>query len=97
MTTATFTGKNQNSQNGTTTYWFVLDGTDYGTDREFDNETFGIVDAGGVLSTVESDGAPTQNEYLAAIILRECKITPENNLPDEPAHRLRAKRTGLGR
>jgi hypothetical protein len=77
MIAATFSSKDQNWQSGTTTYWFVLDGTDYGTNKTFDNETFGIVDCAGEKSVVEFDGAPVHNEYVDAIVLRVCKITDE--------------------
>ena len=77
MIASTFISKDQNWQDGTTTYWFVLDGTDYGTGRHFNSELFGIVDCAGDKSVVEADGDSVSNEYLAAIVLRECKITDE--------------------
>ena len=75
MIAVTFTSKDQNWQDGTTTYWFVLDGTDYGAGCGFDHEMFGIVDDSGNFSAVESDGTSIQNDHLTHIILRYCKIT----------------------
>ena len=77
MTTATFISKDQNWQDGATTYWFVLDGTDYGTEKTFENETFGVVDCVGKKSVVYADGQPVANDYEASIVLRDCKITDE--------------------
>lgn len=74
---ATFISKDQNWQDGTTTYWFQLDGADYRTGREFDNVVFGIVDEAGELTAVDSDNVPLRNEPLAALVARECKITEE--------------------
>lgn len=77
MTTANYISKDQNFQNESTTYWFILDGMDYGTEKTFESETFGIVDCNGKKSVVDVDGAPVANEYTVAIVLRECKITEE--------------------
>lgn len=66
MTTATFTTADQNYQNGTTIYWFEMDGETYGV-AEGDNE--GILD---------SDGAPIDyNDTLRAEVERECIVTDE--------------------
>lgn len=75
MTQATFKSKDQNWQDGTTTYWFAMAGTDNGTGKQFDGERFGIVDEAGIFSVVAEDNIPVQNEYLSTIVLRECKIT----------------------
>lgn len=75
MITATFSSKDRNWQNESTTYWFVINGTDRGTEKSFDNQTFGIVDCNGDKSVVEADGSPTSNEYITQIVLRDCKIT----------------------
>ena len=77
MITAKFTGKDQNWANESTTYWFVIDGTDYGTEKTFENEEFGIVDCNGDTTVVDADGARTANEYVDAIVKRVCKITDE--------------------
>jgi len=77
MTTANYISKDQHFQNASTTYWFILDGTDYGTGKTFESEEFGIVDCNGKKSVVDVDGAPVANEYTAAIVLRDCKITDE--------------------
>lgn len=69
--------KDQNWQAGTTTYWFDIDGTDYGTEKTFDNEIFSISDCNGNLTVIDVEGYPVQNEYVADIVLRECKITDE--------------------
>jgi hypothetical protein len=77
MTTATFTGKDQHWANESTVYWFNLDGDDYGTEKTFENESFGIVDCNGQKTVVDVDGGTVLNEYVTAIVLRDCKITDE--------------------
>jgi len=82
MLTSTFNTKDQNWQDGTTTYWFTLDGHDTGTGLSFDAEridssVFGIVDRAGHKTVVECDGMPVPNDNISDIVLRECKITDE--------------------
>lgn len=43
--TAKFVEADQNWQDKSTTYWFELSGTDYGTEYEFDGETYGVVES----------------------------------------------------
>jgi len=78
MITANFSSKDHNSMDGATTYWFTLSGTDYGSNKTFNNEMFGIVDDGTTKSVVDCDGAPINNEFTVQIVLRECKITDES-------------------
>lgn len=74
---ATFISKDQNWQDGTTTYWFTLDGVDYGSNREFSSETFGIVDNAGELVVVDSESMPVLNEVVVSVVKRECRLTDE--------------------
>ena len=77
MLKVNFNGKDQNWMNETTVYWFEIDGTDYGTEKTFDCQMFGIADCNGHLTVVDIEGYPVLNEYVVNIVLRECKITDE--------------------
>ena len=73
--TVSFSSKDQDWIDGTTTYWFMLDGTDYNSEKTFVNDMFGIVDDGTTKSVVDCDGIPINHEFTATIVLRLCKIT----------------------
>ena len=72
-----YISKDQDWHNETTVYWFKIDGTDYGTEKTFEAETFGVADCNGNLTVIDIKGYPVENEYVANIVLRECKITDE--------------------
>ncbi|HRP76903.1 MAG TPA: hypothetical protein PKZ27_14975 [Rhodocyclaceae bacterium] len=68
-----FIEADQNWQDGTTTYWFKLDGEDRG--RAFEGETFGIVEGERNPGPVDSDGTPVDyNDHLRAIIVDVCRV-----------------------
>lgn len=77
MLKVNYISKDQNFNNETTIYWFEIDGTDYGSEKTFDNETFGVADCNGHLAVVDNDGCPVLNDYIEMVVLRECKITDE--------------------
>lgn len=65
--TATFTSKDNNWMEGTTTYWF-----------SFEGETFGIVEDGPTSSVVDYEGYPLDtNEYMLIRVKRTCVVTDE--------------------
>jgi len=70
---AKHTSTDVNHADGSIVNWFVLNGTDSGTEINFNNETFGVVNCAGQKSVVDSDGATIANEYVSAIVLRTCK------------------------
>ena len=57
MAQATYISKDQNWQDETTTYWFELTGTDYGTGYEFNGEKYGVVEDDS-MDYVDEDGTP---------------------------------------
>lgn len=78
MATATFIEKSQNWQEETTTYWFELNGEDYGTGIEFDGETFGIAESGPDSQVVDSEGAPlTDGDHQAIAVRNTVEVTDE--------------------
>ena len=63
MATATFTGKDQNWQDGTTVYWFEIDGEASGF--EFNNTVYGVVESGSYFKIIDADGflfSPREHE-----------------------------------
>lgn len=72
---ATFLAKDNNWQDGTTIYWFALDGHDKGTDKEFEDEEFGIVYNGPSIYVVDYSGNRLYNELVTNIVKRECIVT----------------------
>lgn len=69
-----FITADQNWQDGTTTYWFKLNG-EHGSGREFENETFGIVEGERNPGPVDCDGMPIDyNEHLRNIITEVCVV-----------------------
>ena len=69
--------KDRHFQDAMITYWFEINGIDYGTEILFDTEILGIVVCNGDVSVVDANNYPEQNEFIATIALRECKITDE--------------------
>ena len=74
MIASTFTSKDQNWQDGTTTYWFVLNGD------KFDNETFGIVVSDTDSDVVDYCGYPLQNDHIKNTVLRHCDVTTQEEI-----------------
>ncbi len=67
MTTATFSIKDNNWQEASTTYWFDVDG-----------EQFGIRECGCETDVLDSDGCPVDyNEHLRNRVQRACVVTDE--------------------
>jgi hypothetical protein len=62
-----------NYQDGSIVNWFVVSRKESEADSVSEVQTFGIVDRAGQKSVVYSDGEPLRNDYLAAIVLRECE------------------------
>lgn len=76
MIQATFHSKVQNWENQSTTYWFTLNGADYGLDF-FENDILGIVHCEGQESVVNRDGIPIDHTWTTQIILKICEVTDE--------------------
>lgn len=54
-----YTGKDQDWNEGSTTYWFELTGHQFGTASEFDGDVFGVVESGcDEPRFVDVDGCP---------------------------------------
>jgi len=69
----------QNWDNETTTYWFMFTGVDYGTEIEFDGDTFGIVESGcDSPVVVDSDNClMTAGDRKTIAVLNNISITDE--------------------
>lgn len=79
MATAKFLSKDQNWASESTTYWFQLDGADYGTSREFAGEVFGICESGPTDSVLDAEGAPlTEGDGITIAVRRACTVTDEH-------------------
>ena len=66
MNNATYHSKDQNWMNGSTTYWFDIDG-----------ELYGVVEGEGA-GVVDSDGHPIDyNDDLRSDVERSCTVTDE--------------------
>lgn len=71
-----FISKDQDWSNESTTYWFKLEGQDYGTQIEFDGDVFGVVESGPDSSIVDCDGAPlTRGDGIEIAARRYCIVT----------------------
>jgi hypothetical protein len=69
--TAKFIEADQNWQEESTTYWFELNGTDYGTGYEFNGETYGVVESGSDEPViVNSDNYPLVDGDVETIAVR---------------------------
>lgn len=67
MSNANYTGKDQNWQDGTTIYWFEMDG-----------EKYGIAETGPETEALDCDGAPIDyNENLSRRVIENCIVTDE--------------------
>ena len=64
---ATYLSADQNWADASTTYWFEMDGAEYG-----------IVESGSDSSPVNNNGFPIDyNDHLAALVVAECIVTDE--------------------
>ena len=97
MIKAKFSSTAHNHLDGETTYWFTIDGTDYGTDKTFNNEMFGIADNGTTKTVLDHDAYPVENEYIKNIVLRDCKITDEMKPSSDPESANWLRLTDLGK
>jgi len=81
MATATFNSKDQDWNNGSTTYWFEISGTDYGTGTdfaEFEGELFGVCESGSEVKILDNDGAPlTAGDRLTIAATNCARVTDE--------------------
>lgn len=83
MAKATFTSADQNWQDGTTTYWFELEGEAYGTGVTFGDEphgtTFGVVESGGVIECyVDEESCPlTEGDRITLAVSKTIELTDE--------------------
>lgn len=77
--TAEFKSKDQNWARETTTYWFEVEGTHYGTSLVFIGDVFGIVEySEGDNSLVDCDGCPmTPGDGAWLAVMSVCVITDE--------------------
>lgn len=84
MTTATaiFMSKDQDWAREATTYWFSLTGEDYGTNKTFDGEVFGVVECGTEEPAfVDYDGMPmTPGDAITIAVRKACIVTDEMRL-----------------
>jgi hypothetical protein len=78
MTTAIYFAKDQNWSEESTTYWFVLNGEDYGTNQVFDNDVYGMCESDGKATLVDRDGFPlTKGDGVYVVVNRVCVVTAE--------------------
>jgi hypothetical protein len=61
---AKYISKDQNWNDGNTTYWFDVDGNEYG-----------IVEEGFETYPVDHNSSPIENEYVASEIIESCVVT----------------------
>jgi len=75
--TAEFFTADQNWQQGSTTYWFRLNGECSG--REFTNDVFGICEESCFDPVVlDCDGSPVDyNEHLRSVVAQLCVVNDE--------------------
>lgn len=81
MTTAAaiFLSKDQDWTRESTTYWFTLAGEDYGTNKRFDGDVFGVVECGSDDPTfVDCDGMPmTPGDAITIAVRKACIVTDD--------------------
>jgi hypothetical protein len=78
MANAIFLSKDQSWATESTTYWFELSGTDYGTNLDFDGDVFGIVESCGEYSVVDCDGCPvTPGDGIDIAIRNTASVTDD--------------------
>ena len=76
--TATFIGADQNWKDETTVYWFRLNGTDYGTDVDFDSDVYGIAESGPNSSVLNEDGYPlTEGDHETVAVRNAVSVTDD--------------------
>ena len=76
--TATYTSKDQDLTRESTTYWFELSGEDYGTNKRFDGEVFGVCESGPDVTYLDGDGYPmTDGDAIAIAVRKACVVTDE--------------------
>ena len=69
--TATYTSADQDWNASTTTYWFELTGTDYGTEHAFDGDVYGVVESGSDIPViVDCDGCPLTDGDTQTLAVR---------------------------
>jgi hypothetical protein len=80
MATAAFNSKDQDWNNESTTYWFEISGTDYGTGVDFEEyagELFGICESGPEMKVLDNDGAPLTGSDALAIAVTSCAMVTD--------------------
>lgn len=75
MATAEFQGKDQNTQDESTIYWFTLHGSHEATGIEFNGMEYGLIDQHGVIRVVDMHGAPEANNHVELAVLSTARIT----------------------
>jgi hypothetical protein len=74
----TYSSKDNNWADESTTYWFNINGADYKSGIEFNANTFGIRESGAESLVVDCDGAPVDyNDNTARTVSRLCVVTDE--------------------
>ena len=74
---AKFNEAEQNWQEESTTYWFTLTGTDYGTEYEFDADVYGVVESGNESTIVNADNYPLTDGDAVTIAVRNNVIVTD--------------------
>ncbi|MCP4366349.1 MAG: hypothetical protein GY800_13780 [Planctomycetes bacterium] len=72
-----FLEKDQNWQEESTTYWFKLTGTDYGTEMDFSGDVYGVVESGGETTIVNSDNYPLIEGDIETIAIQNVVVITE--------------------
>jgi hypothetical protein len=73
-----FKTKEQDWENEATIYWFELNGTDYGTGCEFDNEWVGVCESNGESMILDRYGCPaTPGDNIEMAATCHCVVTDE--------------------
>lgn len=76
MATATHISTDQDWQDGIAIYWFDLEGTDYGTEVEFNGEMFGIAESDEPSKVLDADGAPmTDSDHVTIAVRNTVEVT----------------------
>jgi len=64
MTTIHHIGTDQNWQDETTIQWYEVNGEDYGTGIEFEDDVYGVSDCNGETEILDCYGCPlTESDY----------------------------------
>lgn len=77
MANAIYTNeKDQNRADGTTVYWFELNGHDDATGVKFEDDVFGVIENEVVSQLVDADGCPVDTGYHEGMAAqRLCVVT----------------------